>query len=81
MGFAKYLATYWTAKGVSVNALCPGGSGGYNNQLRDFVQKFTNLIPMGRMVNINEYKAAGLFLVFDASSYMTGAYLIVDGGG
>ena len=54
--------------------------GGYNNQLQDFVQKLTNLIPMGRMANIDEGKAAVLFLVSDSSSYMTGANLIVEGG-
>lgn len=78
IGLTKYLATYWADKGIRVNALCPGGV--YNNQPESFVKKLTDLIPMGRMANIDEYKAAVLFLISDASSYMTGASLIIDGG-
>lgn len=78
IGLTKYLATYWADKGIRVNALCPGGV--YNNQPDEFVKKLTNLIPMGRMADIREYKAAVVFLVSDASSYMTGSVLIIDGG-
>jgi len=78
VGLTKYLATYWADKGIRVNALCPGGV--YDNQPDVFVDKLAHLIPMGRMAEINEYKAAVLFLVSDASSYMTGANLIIDGG-
>jgi NAD(P)-dependent dehydrogenase (short-subunit alcohol dehydrogenase family) len=78
IGLTKYLATYWADKGIRVNALCPGGV--FNNQPEEFVNRLTSLIPMGRMANIDEYKAAVLFLVSDASSYMTGANLIIDGG-
>lgn len=78
IGLTKYLATYWADRGVRVNALCPAGV--YNNQPADFVKKLTNLIPMGRMADADEYKAAVLFLLSDASSYMTGATLIIDGG-
>jgi NAD(P)-dependent dehydrogenase (short-subunit alcohol dehydrogenase family) len=78
IGLTKYLATYWSNKGVRVNSICPGGV--YNNQPDDFVKKLTNLIPLGRMADIDEYKAAVLFMVSDASSYMTGATLIIDGG-
>lgn len=74
----KYLATYWADKNVRVNALSPGGI--YNGQPDDFVQRLTNLIPMKRMANVNEYQGAVLFLISDASSYMTGANLIIDGG-
>lgn len=78
IGLTKYLATYWADKGIRVNTLCPGG--GYNNQPEKFVKKFTNLIPMARMAKKDEYKAAILFLISDASSYMTGSTLIIDGG-
>jgi len=78
VGLTKYLATYWAHKNVRVNALSPGGV--YTTQSDDFVSKLTNLIPMGRMAKINEYTAAVLFLVSDASSYMTGSNLIIDGG-
>jgi len=78
IGLTKYLATYWAENKVRVNAISPGGI--YTDQPEDFVGKLTNLIPMGRMAQHDEYKAAILFLVSDASSYMTGANLIIDGG-
>lgn len=78
IGLTKYLATYWADKGVRANSLSPGGV--YNNHPEDFVQKLTNLIPLGRMADQDEYKAAVLFLCSDASSYMTGANLVIDGG-
>ncbi|MDR2406861.1 MAG: SDR family oxidoreductase [Bacteroidales bacterium] len=78
IGLTKYLAIYWKDKFVRVNAICPGGI--YNGQSDDFVDKLTNLIPMGRMANVDEYKAAIVFLASDASSYMTGSSLIIDGG-
>ena len=78
IGLSKYLATYWADKGVRSNALLPGGV--YQEQNNEFVEKLTNLIPIGRMANEDEYKAAIVFLVSDASSYMTGANLVMDGG-
>jgi len=78
IGLSKYLATYWADKGVRVNSLSPASV--YNDQPEDFVRKLTNLIPMGRMSDVNEFKAAILFLCSDASSYMTGANLVIDGG-
>ena len=78
LGLTKYLATYWADKGVRVNAICPGGV--YNNQDDGFYIKLTNLIPLGRMADVEEYKGAILFMISDASSYMTGSTVIVDGG-
>jgi NAD(P)-dependent dehydrogenase (short-subunit alcohol dehydrogenase family) len=78
IGLTKYLATYWADRNVRVNALSPGGI--FTNQSNEFVQKLTQLIPMGRMADVNEYKAAVLFLVSDASSYMTGTNIVIDGG-
>ena len=76
--FTKYLATYWAEQNVRVNALVPGGV--YAGQPDDFVERLTNLIPMGRMAKQDEYRSALVFLCSDASSYMTGSNLIVDGG-
>lgn len=74
----KYLATYFAEHGVRVNALCPGGV--YAGQPEEFMAKLTALIPMGRMARRDEYRAAMVFLCSDASSYMTGANLVIDGG-
>jgi NAD(P)-dependent dehydrogenase (short-subunit alcohol dehydrogenase family) len=74
----KYLATYWADSGLRVNALSPGGV--YAGQPDDFVQRLTQLIPMGRMARRDEYRSAVAFLCSSASSYMTGANLVVDGG-
>ena len=78
IGLTKYLATYWADKNVRANALSPGGV--YTNQDDEFVSILTNHIPMKRMARNDEYKAAVVFLVSEASSYMTGANLIIDGG-
>lgn len=78
IGLTKYLATYYAQKGVRANALCPAGV--YNGQNEEFLQKLTNLIPMGRMAGVEEYKSTILYLISEASSYMTGSTVIVDGG-
>ena len=77
IGLTRYLSTYWPDK-VRCNALCPGG---VNSDLpEDFVSKIGKLIPLNRMANENEYNGAIVFLVSDASSYMNGSVLTVDGG-
>ena len=78
IGLTKYLATYYAQKGVRANVLCPAGV--YNGQNEEFLQKLTNLIPMGRMADVEEYKSTILYLISEASSYMTGSTVIVDGG-
>lgn len=78
IGLTKYLATYWADKNIRVNAVCPAGV--ENGQDKNFIEKLTNLIPIGRMANIDEYQATVLYLISEASSYMTGTTLIIDGG-
>jgi len=78
LGLTRYLAIYWAAKGIRVNSLSPGSV--YNNHPEGFVERLTNLIPMGRMADKNEYRAAVQFLCSDASSYMTGQNIVIDGG-
>ena len=78
IGLTKYLSTYWVNSNVRCNALAPGGV--LDNQSSEFINKVQELIPMGRMAKLDEYQAAILFLCSDASSYMNGAVLSIDGG-
>jgi NAD(P)-dependent dehydrogenase (short-subunit alcohol dehydrogenase family) len=78
IGLTRYLATYWAEKGVRANALSPGGV--INGQGDEFVQRISALIPLGRMASKDEYHSAIQFLCSDASSYMNGQNLILDGG-
>ena len=78
IGLTRYLATYWPENGVRANALSPGGV--YTNQDSEFVKRLTNLIPMGRMAKSDEYISAIQFLCSDASAYMNGQNIVMDGG-
>jgi NAD(P)-dependent dehydrogenase (short-subunit alcohol dehydrogenase family) len=78
IGLTKYLATYWADRGVRANALSPGGV--RHNQDPEFVERIEKLIPIGRMAALGEYRAAVQFRCSDASSYMNGHNLVIDGG-
>ncbi len=78
IGLTKYLATYWARQNIRVNAISPGGI--YTGQPEEFVARLTDLIPMGRMADKDEYKSAIVFLCSNASGYMNGQNLIMDGG-
>ena len=78
IGLTKYLSTYWPENNIRCNSLSPGGI--EFNQSPKFKKKIIKLIPLKRMANKTEYKSAVQFLCSDASSYMTGHNLIIDGG-
>ena len=78
VGLTRYLATYWADKNVRCNALSPGGV--FNEQSDEFVQRLSSLIPMGRMAQKDEYRSAVQFLCSDASRYMNGQNIVIDGG-
>jgi len=78
VGLTRYLATYWAEQGIRANALSPGGV--FNGQGDEFVQRLNALIPLGRMAGRDEYHAAIQFLCSDASAYMNGQNIVMDGG-
>lgn len=78
IGLTRYLATYWASKNIRCNAISPAGV--YDGHKKEFVNKIKKLIPLNRMARKDEYKSAIQFLCSDASSYMTGQNLIIDGG-
>ena len=78
IGITRYTATYWAKNNVRCNAIAPGGV--YNNHSDEFVSKLSKYIPLGRMADKNEYNESIKFLISDASSFMTGSILSIDGG-
>jgi len=78
IGLTRYIATYWAGKNVRCNAMCPGGV--ENGQPEDFLKEVTSRIPMNRLANADEYQGTLLWMLSDASSYLNGAIVPVEGG-
>lgn len=78
LGLTRYLSTYWAENNVRVNSISPGGV--FNGQDEVFLGRVSERIPLGRMANRDEYKSSVVYLLSEASSYMTGANLVIDGG-
>jgi NAD(P)-dependent dehydrogenase (short-subunit alcohol dehydrogenase family) len=78
IGLTRYISTYWAEKNVRCNAICPGGI--ENGQSEDFINSVSSRIPMGRLAKSHEYQGTIIWMLSDASSYLNGAIIAVDGG-
>jgi NAD(P)-dependent dehydrogenase (short-subunit alcohol dehydrogenase family) len=78
IGLTRYVATYWADRNVRCNVICPGGVN--NNQTKEFLEKIHKRIPMERLANSDEYQGTLIWMLSDASSYLNGAVIPVDGG-
>ena len=78
IGLTRYVATYWADRNVRCNVICPGGVN--NNQTKEFLEKIHKRIPMERLANSDEYQGTLIWMLSDASSYLNGSVVSVDGG-
>jgi NAD(P)-dependent dehydrogenase (short-subunit alcohol dehydrogenase family) len=78
INFTRYIASYYGKQGVRANCISPGGY--FDNQPEPFLSNYCKRVPVGRMLNNEDIKGAVVFLASDASEYITGANLMVDGG-